>query len=187
MSDYEFNKKYKGVISIIGSSDTDSKTEKITIELGRLLAKNHYAISCGGLSGVMEAICKGAKLEGGFTIGIIPFENKSLANKYIDVVIPIPFSQARNIVVVLSGDACVAIEGKAGTLSEICFAWIYGKPIIALTGEINGWSSKMAGKKIDDRRSDTIYGAKTPQEVVDKLNNIFKSRSKIKYNMPTEF
>lgn len=185
--DFEFNKNFKGVISIIGTSDIDSKTEKITIELGRLLAKNHYAISCGGLSGVMEAVCKGSKQEGGFNIGIIPFEDKGLANRYIDVVIPVPFSQARNVVVVLSGDACVAIEGKAGTLSEICFAWIYGKPIVALAGEISGWSSKMAGKKIDDRRSDTIYGAKTPQEVVDKLNDIFKSCSKIKYTMPTEF
>jgi uncharacterized protein (TIGR00725 family) len=185
--DFELKKKYRGVISIIGTSEIDTKTEKITIELGRLLAKNHYAISCGGLSGVMEAVCKGSKLEGGFNIGIIPFENKNLANKYIDVVIPVPFSQARNIIVVLSGDACIAIEGKAGTLSEICFAWIYGKPIIALTDGINGWSSKMAGKKIDDRRNDTIYGAKTPKEAVEKLNDIFKSHSNIKYNMPTEF
>ncbi len=184
---FDFKTNFKGTISIIGTSEIDSATEKVTIELGRLLAKNHFAISCGGLSGVMEAVCKGAKQEGGFTIGIIPFEDKLRANKYVDVVIPVPFSQARNIIVVLSGDACVAIDGKAGTLSEMCFAWIYGKPIIALTGGINGWSSKMAGKKIDDRRSDTIYGAKTAQEVVEKLNNIFKSRPNITYDMPTEF
>jgi len=187
---FDFKRKFRGTISVIGTSEIDSATEKVTVELGRLLAKNHFAISCGGLSGVMEAVCKGAKQEGGFTIGIIPFEDKNLANKYVDVVIPVPFSQARNIIVVLSGDACVAIEGKAGTLSEICFAWIYGKPIIALTGGvggIKGWSSKMAGKKIDDRRTDTIYGAKTAQEVVEKLNNIFKSRLNITYDMPTEF
>ncbi|MCK4381709.1 MAG: TIGR00725 family protein [Promethearchaeota archaeon] len=184
---FDFKTNFKGTISIIGTSEIDSATEKVTVELGRLLAKNHFAISCGGLSGVMEAVCKGAKQEGGFTIGIIPFEDKSYANKYIDVVIPVPFSQARNIIVVLSGDACVAIEGKAGTLSEMCFAWIYGKPIIALTGGIKGWSSRMAGKKIDDRRSDTIYGAETAQEVVEKLNTIFKSRPNITYDMPTEF
>ncbi|NHJ20109.1 MAG: TIGR00725 family protein [Candidatus Lokiarchaeota archaeon] len=185
--DFDFKKSFKGTISVIGTSEIDVVTKKITIELGRLLAENHYAISCGGLSGVMEAVCKGAKLANGLTIGVIPFEDKSYANKYVDVVIPVPFSQARNIIVVLSGDACVAVGGKAGTLSEMCFAWIYGKPIIALTGEVEGWSSKMAGKKIDDRRGDVIYEAKTPQEVVDKLNDLFKSQSKIMYKMPTEF
>ena len=164
--------KYKGTISIIGASKIDEKTRQITIELGRLLAQNGYAISCGGLSGVMEAVCQGAKEEGGLTIGIIPFKEKKLANKYVDIVIPVPFSQARNVVVVLSGDVCVAVAGKAGTLSEICFAWIYEKPIIGLTC-VEGWSSKMAGQQLDDRRTDKIFGADTPQAVVDKLNEIF--------------
>ena len=145
--DFDFKKNFQGTISIIGTSEIDADTKKITIELGRLLAENHYAISCGGLSGVMEAVCKGAKQAEGITIGILPSGDKTHANKYVDVVIPVPFSQARNIIVVLSGDACVAVGGKAGTLSEMCFAWIYGKPIIALTGEVEGWSSKMAGKK----------------------------------------
>lgn len=183
---FNFKNKFKGTVSVIGTSQIDSKTEKLANELGRLLARNNFAVACGGLSGVMEAVCKGAKQEGGFTIGIIPFKDKCLANKYVDVVIPVPFSQARNIVVVLSGDAVVAIAGKAGTLSEICFAWIYEKPIVALTG-LDGWSSKMAGKKIDDRRSDTIYGAKTAQEAVDKLNLLFEKGPNTKYGMPNEF
>jgi uncharacterized protein (TIGR00725 family) len=184
---FNFKNKFKGTISVIGSSQIDSKTEKLANELGRLLARNNYAVVCGGLSGVMEAVCKGAKQESGFTIGIIPYKDKRLANKYIDVVIPVPFSQARNIVVVLSGDAVVAIAGKAGTLSEICFAWIYEKPIVALTGVVEGWSSKMAGKRIDDRRSDTIYGAKTAQEAVEKLNELFEKGPNTKYGMPNEF
>jgi len=168
---FDFRTECKGIVSVIGASEIDKKTENITIELGKLIAKNKYAIACGGLSGVMEAICQGAKEEGGITIGIIPFKEKSLANKYVDIVIPVPFSQARNIVVVLTGDVCVAIGGKAGTLSEICFAWIYEKPIIALSS-IEGWSSKIANQRIDDRRSDIINGAETPQEVVDKINEI---------------
>ena len=184
---FNYKRNFKGTISIIGTSEIEPKTEKIAIELGRLLAINKFAVVCGGLYGVMEAVCKGAKQEGGFTIGIIPYEDKSRANKFIDIVIPVPFSQARNSVVVLSGDACVAVEGKAGTLSEICFAWIYGKSIIALSTGSNGWASKLAGKKIDDRRSDTIYGASSGQEVVDRLNEIFKTKQDIKYNMPTEF
>jgi uncharacterized protein (TIGR00725 family) len=97
-----------------------------------------------------------------------------MANKYVDIIIPCPFSQARNIVVVLTGDICLAISGKAGTLSEISFAWIYNKPIVALSS-VQGWSSKIANQKIDDRRNDMIYGVKTPEEAIDKINELFKS------------
>lgn len=173
---FSFQDNFKGIVSIIGASEIDNETEKITIALGKLLAQNKYAIVCGGLSGVMEAICRGAKEVGGLTIGIIPFTEKSAANKYVDIIIPVPFSQARNIVVVLSGDVCVAIGGKAGTLSEICFAWIYQKPIIALTS-VQGWSSNMANKKLDDRRSDLIYGVNTPKEALEKINEMIRTKS----------
>ncbi len=122
----------------------------------------------------MRAICKGVKENNGLTIGIIPYKEKDRANKYIDIVIPCPFSQARNIVVVLTGDICLAISGKAGTLSEISFAWIYNKPIVALSS-VQGWSSKIANQKIDDRRNDMIYGVKTPEEAIDKINELFKT------------
>lgn len=169
---FDFKRDCKGIVSVICGSEIDKDTEKKAIEIGRLLAKNNYAVSCGGLFGGMEAICKGAKQENGLTIGIIPYKTKNAANDYVDIAIPVPFSQARNLIVVLSGDAIVAIGGKAGTLSEICFAWIYQKPVIALSS-VPGWSSKMADKKIDDRRDDQIYGAKTPEEVIEILNKIF--------------
>ncbi|MFX1363916.1 MAG: TIGR00725 family protein [Promethearchaeota archaeon] len=165
---FDFKKEYNGVISVIGASEIDKDTKKKAVEIGKLLAQNRYIVACGGLSGVMKAVCKGAKIENGLTIGIIPYIEKSAANKYVDIVIPCPFSQARNIVVVLSGDACLAISGKAGTLSEICFAWIYQKPIVALSG-VKGWSSKIANQKLDDRRFDIIYGVETPQEAISKL------------------
>ncbi|MDX1798563.1 MAG: TIGR00725 family protein [Candidatus Lokiarchaeia archaeon] len=167
-----FKNNINGIISVIGASEISKDIREKTVEIGRLIAKNNYAIACGGLSGVMEAVCKGAKEEGGFTIGIIPSIEKTNANKYIDLVIPCPFSQARNIVVVLTGDVVLAISGKAGTLSEISFAWIYQKPIVALT-EVDGWSSKIANQKLDDRRSDMIYGVKTPQEAINKINELF--------------
>ncbi len=171
----DFRNKFNGVVSVIGASEINDDIREKTVEIGRLIAKNNYAIACGGLSGVMEAVCKGAKEEGGFTIGIIPSIKKSNANRYIDLVIPCPFSQARNIVVVLTGDVVLAISGKAGTLSEISFAWIYQKPIVALT-DVDGWSSKMANQKLDDRRSDVIYGVKNPQEALNKINELFKKR-----------
>ena len=185
MKKFNFKQDYKGVVSIIGGYDSDPDTLKKAEEIGSLLAKNGYAISCGGLAGVMEAVCKGAKKEGGLTIGIIPYKEKNPANPYVDIVIPVPFSQARNIVVVLSGDVVVAISGKAGTLSELCFSWIYGKPIVALSS-VEGWSSKLAGEKIDDRREDVIYPAQTPQEVLKHVNEIFNSGTKINPNLPAK-
>jgi len=171
---FNIKNKFKATISVIGSSEIDKEIEEKTIEIGRLLAKNNYIVACGGLTGVMEAICKGAKEEGGLTIGIVPQKGKSMANEYVDIVIPCPFSQARNIVVVLTGDICLAISGKAGTLSEISFAWIYNKPIVALSS-VKGWSSKIANQKIDDRRNDIIYGVKTPEEAINKINELFKT------------
>ncbi len=170
---FDFKKEFKGIISVIGASEINKDIEQKAFDVGKLLAKNNYAISCGGLSGVMEAACRGAKEEKGLTIGIIPYKEKSAANKYVDIAIPVPFSQARNIIVVLSGDACVAIGGKAGTLTEIALAWIYGKPIVALSS-VEGWSSKLANLKIDDRRSDVIHGVETPQEIIEKLDEVLK-------------
>lgn len=184
--EFNFKDNFKGIISIIGASEIDNKTKKLTIELGRLLAENKYAIVCGGLTGVMESICRGVKENGGLTIGVIPFIEKSAANRYVDIVIPVPFSQARNIVVVLTGDVCVAIGGKAGTLSEICFAWIYQKPIIALSN-IQGWSSKVSNQKLDDRRSDKIYGLETPEQVIEKIDELFDSNIKINQNVKNKF
>ncbi|MFW9829423.1 MAG: TIGR00725 family protein [Candidatus Thorarchaeota archaeon] len=173
--DFNFKEKFNGVVSIIGASEIDKKTENLTFEIGRLLAQNNFIVACGGLSGVMEAVCKGVKQENGLTIGIIPYENKSAANKYVDIVIPCPFSQARNIVVVLSGDVCLAISGKAGTLSEICFAWIYQKPIVALSS-VEGWSAKIANQKIDDRRKDIIYGVESPEEAISKIKELLNKK-----------
>lgn len=174
--DFNFQRDCKGIISIICGSEISKDTEQKAVEIGRLLAKNGYAISCGGLSGGMEAVCKGAKEENGLTIGIIPYKNKHAANKYVDIAIPVPFSQARNLIVVLSGDVVVAIGGKAGTLSEMAFAWIYQKPLIALIG-VGGWSSELAGKRIDDRRNDIIHQAKTPQEVIKIVNSVIGQKS----------
>ena len=183
---FDFKKDCKGIISVIGASEINKDTEEKTLEIGRLIAKNKYALVCGGLTGVMEVVCKGAKEEHGLTIGIIPYKEKLTANKYVDIAIPVPFSQARNIVVVLTGDVVVAIGGKAGTLNEISLAWIYEKPIVALSS-VEGWSSEMANRKVDDRRTDVVYSAKTPSEVIDKVNELMKSKKIKNVNSPDVF
>jgi hypothetical protein len=100
--------------------------------LGIELCKVANYLVCGGLSGVMMAVCKGFKMDNGVTIGIIPGYNKSDANKYVDIVIPTGLGLARNVLVVKSADIVVALPGKKGTLSEIAYCLQFGIPIISL-------------------------------------------------------
>ncbi len=165
----------KGIISVIGSSEIDTKTAEKARKIGQLIAKNGYILACGGMGGVMEAACKGCKEENGLTIGILPTRNKKDSNPYVDIKIPTALGHARNTLVVLTGDGIIAVSGSAGTLSEICFAWVYKKPIVVLTG-VEGWSAKMADQKLDHRRSDKIYPASTPEEAVEKIINLIERR-----------
>jgi uncharacterized protein (TIGR00725 family) len=96
-------------------------------------------VVCGGLGGVMEAACRGAKDAGGMTIGILPGTDRSAANPYVDVAIPTGLGEARNALVVRAADAVIAIGGGYGTLSEVAFALKAGKRVVGLgTWEIDG-------------------------------------------------
>jgi uncharacterized protein (TIGR00725 family) len=94
---------------------------------------------CGGLGGVMEAACRGAKGSGGLTVGILPGADRAAANPFVDVAIPTGLGEARNALVVRAADAVIAIGGGYGTLSEIALALRAGKPVVGLgTWEIAG-------------------------------------------------
>ena len=119
-------------ISVIGGSQVDSEIYNLAYEVGKEIARNGAVLICGGLSGVMEASCKGAKEEGGLTVGIIPTEDENDANKYVDIKIPTGIGYARNVPIILSAHAVIAINGSSGTLSEIGYALTFNKPIIGL-------------------------------------------------------
>jgi uncharacterized protein (TIGR00725 family) len=93
----------------------------------------------GGLGGVMEAACMGAREAGGTTIGILPGSDRSAANPYVDIAIPTGLGEARNALVVRAADALIAIGGGYGTLSEIAFALKADKRVVGLvTWDIEG-------------------------------------------------
>ena len=119
-------------ISVIGGSKVGSDIYKLAYEVGSEIAKGGAILICGGLSGVMEACCRGAKKEGGLTIGILPSKEENTANKYVDIKIPTGLGYARNIFIVLSAHAIIAIDGSYGTLSEIGYSLTYNRPIIGL-------------------------------------------------------
>ncbi len=104
----------------------------LAFEVGRLLALRGAVLVCGGRGGVMEAAARGARSAGGTTVGILPGADRREGNPYLDVVVTTGMGQARNLAVVLSGDALVAIGGEFGTLSEIALALKHGVPVVGL-------------------------------------------------------
>ena len=153
-------------ISVIGGANSSEDVLELAERVGQAIAKRGATLVCGGLGGVMEASCRGAKKEGGVTVGLLPTLEKDHANDYVDIAIPTGLGYSRNFLVAQSGDAVIAISGSAGTLSEMAIAWFSDKPIIALATS-GGWASKMAGKQLDNRRNDQVHSAETPEEAVD--------------------
>jgi uncharacterized protein (TIGR00725 family) len=108
-------------------------------EVGRLLARRGAVVVCGGLGGVMEAACRGARSEGGVAVGILPGLDRGAANPHVSVAVATGLGEARNALVVRAADALIAVGGAYGTLSEIALALKAGKPVIGLgTWEIDG-------------------------------------------------
>ncbi len=138
-------RKSVGVIGAGEASDTD--TER-AFEVGKEIARQNLILVCGGMSGVMEAACRGAKSEGGVTVGIIPGSLKAEANPYVDIPVVTGFGQGRNIIVVRSSDAIIAIGGSFGTLSEIAFALRLQIPVIGIdTWDVSSEIRRAEGPK----------------------------------------
>jgi uncharacterized protein (TIGR00725 family) len=149
----------KKFIAVIGGGQCSPEVAKLAEEVGGELAKQGAVLICGGLGGVMEAACKGAYLEGGLTVGILPGENRQSANTYVKIPIVTGIGYARNVAVVKSAQAIIAINGSYGTLSEIGHALQSGIPVIGL----NTWSLSQSGQA-----DDSIIMAQNPAEAVDK-------------------
>ena len=123
-------------------------------EIGRLLAERGCVVVTGGLGEVMAAAARGAKEAGGTTIGILPGEDPTEANEWIDYAVVTGIGHARNLGVAGSGDAVIAVGGSWGTLAEIAFARRLGRPVVVVEP---GWAVDGEG----------IERAATPEEAVE--------------------
>ncbi len=151
------------IVSVIGSSNSNKEEYETAYFVGRELAKRGIAVVCGGRTGVMEAVCKGAKEEGGLTIGIMPSYEGKEANPYVDIKINTGMGWNRNPIVVASGDMVVAIGGHWGTLSEIAYALILGKFVVGFkTHDIEG-----------------IEKVNSPDEIIGKVEEFYGSGYKL--------
>ncbi|MCI4347821.1 MAG: TIGR00725 family protein [Thermoplasmata archaeon] len=147
----------KTLIAVIGGESPPAEVLALAEEVGRRIAEAGAAVVCGGLGGVMEAVCRGAHSAGGLTIGILPMGRWSDANSAVDIAIPTGLGVARNVLVVLSGHAVIAIDGSFGTLTEIAHALELRKPVFALAS----WNLASAG--IDPTR---YIRVESPQQAV---------------------
>ncbi|HEX6752588.1 MAG TPA: TIGR00725 family protein [Solirubrobacterales bacterium] len=148
-------------VAVIGPARCapDSEAAQLGEEVGRLLAEAGVTLICGGMSGTMESACRGASGAGGEAIGIVPGHDVGEANPYCTHVVATGIGHARNLAVVSSGDAVIAIGGEWGTLSEIGFARAIGRPVIALRSWALNGRERMEG-------APGVVGAESAREAV---------------------
>ncbi len=167
------------IVGVIGASSAQSTTLDIAGQVGRAICRQGWHLLSGGGGGVMEAACRGfieaRPPQGGLTIGILPSEDTTFQNRFVELAIPTGIGFARNAIIARTAWALVAVGGCSGTLSEIAFGWQMGRPIVAMA-DSGGWSRKLAGKAIDSRRQDVIFAAQSAEEAVDYINQKLDSK-----------
>ena len=156
------------LISVIGGGEPSQIAIAQAEEVGRELARRGATVVCGGLGGVMEAVCRGAKAEGGTTIGILPGNDPAAANSWVDIPICTTMGYARNVIIVNTGRAVIAIDGAYGTMSEIAHALGDGLPVIGL----DTWTFSRNGQ-VDN----AIIRAADPVDAVEKALAAARART----------
>jgi uncharacterized protein (TIGR00725 family) len=143
-------------VAVVGGGDAGTEVATVAEEVGRELAKRGAVVLCGGLGGVMEAACRGAKSAGGTTVGILPSSDRADGNPFLDVAIATGMGEARNALVVRAADVLIAVDGEFGTLSEIALALRTDTPVVGIAT----WELAKDGAPVDAIvRADTAADA----------------------------
>jgi len=160
----------KRQILVIGNNTNGCtpKHEKLAYEVGVEIAKSDSVLITGGLGGVMSAASHGAHDTHGLTVGIIPQDDAAMANEFCDIVIPTGIGLARDFLNALTADGVIIVGGGSGTLSEVCAAYMYKKPMVAIRNIKSSIEPYIDGF-IDHRENIKIVGADTPQDAVKKI------------------
>lgn len=143
-------------VSVIGGSSVSREIDSVAEELGERLADRGHTVVCGGLGGVMTAVCRGAREADGETIGILPTDRRADANPYVTTPIATGLGHARNALVVMNGDVTIAVDGASGTLSEIGLALAQDRPVVGL----------------DTHDVDEVLTVNSPREAVERAERV---------------
>jgi uncharacterized protein (TIGR00725 family) len=159
----------KTIIGVMGGGQASEQDMEVAYRLGGLIAKEGWVLLNGGRqAGIMEASAKGAKDQGGLTVGILPDKNPGSASRYIDIQILTGMGDARNCINVLSSDVVIACPGKAGTLSEIALALRSRRKVILLNFDV--------GKAFDTYLKESLlFKVKSPEEAIAKVKQVLRS------------
>ncbi len=162
----------KPLVGVIGTGDIGPQHPHwaLAAGVGAALVEAGCRVLTGGLGGVMSAASQGAHQSpshsAGDVVAILPGSSPEAANPWADVVLSTGFGHARNTLCA-HAEGVIAVGGGAGTLSEMAFAWVLGRPVVAL--RVEGWSGRLADTALDDRRRDVVVGADSPEEAVAAL------------------
>lgn len=141
----------KKIVAVIGTANGTPDELEIAYEVGKSIAKRGWTLICGGLTGVMEAASRGANEADGTVVGILPQGDTSHANPYVTVPVATNMGHARNMAIVHTADAAIAVGGGHGTLSEIAIALKLGKPVFGIDSwNIEGVKSVTNAKEATD-------------------------------------
>jgi uncharacterized protein (TIGR00725 family) len=154
-------------VAVVGGGEAGDDVCRLAEDVGRELARRDAVVVTGGLGGVMEAACRGAKSREGSTLGILPTADRADANRWVDVAVPTGLGEGRNLLVVRAADAVVAVAGEFGTLSEIALALRSGTPVVGL----RTWELACGGQPVE-----AIVVASSPADAAEKAVALATSR-----------
>ena len=158
-------------VCMLGSAEPGSTAYELAGEAGALLAKLGITVVSGCGSPATRVAAERAIAAGGLVVSIIPPDEMPTADWPATVVIPSGMGDARNLLMALSGDACIVIGGRAGTISEVCLAWLHKRPLLPLVGS-GGWSDTLPANPPDERRNSPILPWRTAEELEIQLRGL---------------
>lgn len=167
-------------IGVVGYNHDDSlplhsKTLDIAYDVGKEIAKRNAVLICGGLGGVMEYASKGAKDNGGLTVGIVPQDDYSKANAFCDIVICTGIGDCRDFIISYSSDGIISVGGGVGTLIELCVGYMAKKIMVSIE-KSGGISDIYGGKFLDERKRILIETSNSPGNAVDYIINNLQTK-----------
>lgn len=157
-------------VCILGSAEPGSRAFELAAAAGEWLARSGITVVSGCGSPATRIAAERALAAGGLVVSIVPSDDIGIVDWPCSVLIPCGMGDARNLLMALAGDACIVIGGRAGTISEVCLAWLHHRPLLPLTG-CGGWSDQLERNPPDERGNSRIL----PWSSIDELDAQLRS------------
>ncbi|MES2660627.1 MAG: Rossmann fold nucleotide-binding protein [Verrucomicrobiota bacterium] len=171
MSDVSISRSRPRQVCVLGSTEPGSPAYDLAAAAGELLAKLGITVVSGCGSPATRVAAERALAAGGTVVSIVPSDDIGLTDWPCSVLIPCGMGDARNLLMALAGDACLVIGGRAGTISEVCLAWLHHRPLLPLTG-CGGWFDQLEQNPPDERRNSPILPWGSVEELESRLNEL---------------